>query len=164
LAKHAGLTASATQADGSIDSRFLDPNRSGCNVESSRNRTIENQKAVPCHDPESFARSGIRSLNPSIPEALRTKVIPVSFPPIHQRPISFSFVVGEPLRDFVEEHDKNVNSFHRERQNNFLFEAEGALPRKTATCAGGPEGEEGYRLLAITGEIVGPRTPTIFFF
>src|SRR6476646_7915027 len=33
-----------------------------------------------------------------------------SFPPIPQRSISFCFIVGEPLRDFIEGHDKDVNS------------------------------------------------------
>jgi hypothetical protein len=64
------------------------------------------------HDPESFANERHPFVKRSILEALPTEVFPVSFSPICQRSISFSFVVGEPFMDFVEGHDKDVNSFN----------------------------------------------------
>src|SRR5215469_13987166 len=64
------------------------------------------------YDPESFANERHPFIKHSILEALPTKVIPLSFSPVRQRSISFSFVVGERCRDLVEGHDKNLNSLN----------------------------------------------------
>jgi len=74
------------------------------------------------HDPESFANERHPFIKYSILEALSAKVIPVSFSPIRQRSISFSFVVGEPRRDLVEGHDKNLNSLNNRYRNTVPIE------------------------------------------
>jgi hypothetical protein len=74
------------------------------------------------HDPESFANERHLFVKRSILEALPTKVIPVSSPPIRQRSISFSFVVGELLGDFIEGHDKDVNSFNNRYRDTVSIE------------------------------------------
>jgi hypothetical protein len=74
------------------------------------------------HDPESFANERHLFVKRSILEALPTKAIPVSSPPIRQRSISFSFVVGELLGDFIEGHDKDVNSFNNRYRDTVSIE------------------------------------------
>ena len=45
-----------------------------------------------------------------------------SFPPIPQQSISFSFIVGESLRVFIEGHDKDVNSFNKRYRDTVSIE------------------------------------------
>jgi hypothetical protein len=79
-------------------------------------------------DPESFANERHPLVKRSILEALPAKVFPVSLPPIRQRSIAFSFVVGEPLRDFVEGHDKNVNCFNNRHRDTLSIENDTMVP------------------------------------
>ena len=74
------------------------------------------------HDPESLADERHLFVKRSILEARPTKVIPVSFPPIRQRSISFSFVVGELLGDFIEGHDKDPNSLNNRYRDTVSIE------------------------------------------
>ena len=74
------------------------------------------------HDPEPFANEWHLFVKRSIFEALPTKVVSVSFPPIRQRSIPFSFVVGELLGDFIEGHDKDLNSFNNRYRDTVSIE------------------------------------------
>ena len=74
------------------------------------------------HDPEPFANEWHLFVKCSILEALPAIVVSVSFPPIRQRSIPFSFVVGELLGDFIEGHDKDLNSFNNRYRDTVSIE------------------------------------------
>ncbi len=73
-------------------------------------------------DAESFVNKRHSFVKRSILEALPIKVIPMSFPPVRQRSIPLSFVVGEPLGNFIEGHDKNVDSFNNRYRDTVSIE------------------------------------------